>query len=240
MRTLILPDVHDRVSQAQAIIQSVAHDQLILLGDFFDDWGTGIEEATATAAQVKVWLNDPKVTCLLGNHDMSYGWSFLNDRFRCSGFTEDKFIAINKLLLDEDWQKFKTHAWLNGDTNPWLVTHAGFHPSFLTGPEVTGRDQIDAQCQEAWNNLNLGVRHPLLGAGFTRWGDQLAGGLCWLDWHDEFQPIQGVNQLVGHTCGKTVRSMVVPGSRNVCLDTDLKDYAVFVDGTMTVHRVGDL
>ena len=73
MRWLIIPDVHDKIRMANHIIEREPHDQLLLMGDFFDDYRTGVSDAADTAEQVKLWLNAPNTTCLLGNHDMSYG-----------------------------------------------------------------------------------------------------------------------------------------------------------------------
>jgi len=66
MRWLILPDIHDKIRQANEIIERVPHDQLLLLGDFFDDFRTGVTDAADTAKQVKRWLNAANTTCLLG------------------------------------------------------------------------------------------------------------------------------------------------------------------------------
>jgi hypothetical protein len=47
-----------------------------------------------------------------------------------------------------------------------------------------------------------------------------------MDW-DELVPIPGLNQLVGHTPDKSVRHKNTKTSRNICLDTNLRNYAVF-------------
>src|SRR5215471_12713172 len=121
MRWLIVPDIHDKIRKANQIIEREPHDRLLLLGDFFDDFHTGVTDAAGTAAQAKLWLNDPHTTCLLGNHDMSYGWSRENPRLLCAGYSPAKWITINSVLTAEDWCRFKLHAWLDGDTRPWLV-----------------------------------------------------------------------------------------------------------------------
>src|ERR1017187_1037187 len=66
MRWLILPDIHDKLRRANQIIEREPHDRLLLLGDFFDDFRTGVTDAADTASQVKLWLNDPNTSCLLG------------------------------------------------------------------------------------------------------------------------------------------------------------------------------
>src|ERR1035438_5550520 len=107
MRWLILPDIHDKLRRANQIIEREPHDRLLLLGDFFDDFRTGVTDAADTASQVKLWLNDPNTSCLLGNHDMSYGWCRQNRRLLCPGYDAAKWIAINATVTTGDWQKFK-------------------------------------------------------------------------------------------------------------------------------------
>jgi metallophosphoesterase superfamily enzyme len=73
MRYLILPDVHDKIRRANQIIEHEPHGHLLLLGDFFDDFRTGVTDAADTARQVKRWLNASNTTCLLGNHEPKSG-----------------------------------------------------------------------------------------------------------------------------------------------------------------------
>ena len=88
IRWLILPDIHDKLRRANQIIEREPHDRLLLLGDFFDDFRTGVTDAADTATQVKQWLNSPNTTCLLGNHDMSYGWCRQNRQLLCPGYDQ--------------------------------------------------------------------------------------------------------------------------------------------------------
>ena len=64
MRWLILPDIHDKLRRANQIIEREPHDRLLLMGDFFDDFRTGVTDAADTANQMKQWLNSPTTTCL--------------------------------------------------------------------------------------------------------------------------------------------------------------------------------
>jgi predicted phosphodiesterase len=54
MRWLILPDIHDKLRRANQIIEREPHDRLLLMGDFFDDFRTGVTDAADTANQVKL------------------------------------------------------------------------------------------------------------------------------------------------------------------------------------------
>jgi len=121
MRWLILPDIHDKIRRANQIIEREPHDCLLLLGDFFDDFRTGVTDAADTAKQVKRWLSSPNTTCLLGNHDQSYGWGRQNRQLICPGYDAAKWITIHGTVTSRDWQKFRLHAWLEDDQRPWLL-----------------------------------------------------------------------------------------------------------------------
>ena len=236
MRWLIVPDIHDKIKRANQIIQREPHDRLLLLGDYFDDVNTGMTDAADTAKQVNEWLNAPNTTCLLGNHDMAYGWGRENRRFLCPGYDAVKWITINAIIPTRNWRMFRLHAWLESSEGPWLVTHAGFYPAWLADvPPESYRSRIDKLCADAWDSLLHGKHHFLLGRGNSRWGDQEIGGLNWMDW-GEFIPIPGLNQLLGHTPAAKVRWKKAPKSKNVCLDTHLKHYAIFEDGRLEIKR----
>lgn len=234
MRWLILPDIHDKIQRANRIIGLERHDRLLLMGDYFDDFRTGATDAADTAKQVRRWLDAPDTICLLGNHDMSYGWGQHNRRLICPGYDAAKWITIHGNLPARDWQEFKLHVWLEGGERPWLVTHAGFHESWLANVEPHQcREHIDRLCADAWRCLNRGEQHFLLGRGLSRSGDQKIGGINWMDW-EELVPISGLNQLTGHSPGQSVRYKNTASSQNICLDTNLRHYAVFEDGHMQI------
>lgn len=86
MRHLIIPDVHDKTEIVERILNQESFDQLIFLGDFFDDFTTGVREAERTAQRLKTWLDQG--ICLLGNYDLCYGWGRWNTDYMCSGFTQ--------------------------------------------------------------------------------------------------------------------------------------------------------
>ena len=60
-----------------------------------------------------------------------------------------------------------------------------------------------------------------------------------MDW-DELVPVPGLNQLVGHTPDKLVRHKNTPTSRNICLDTNLRNCAVLDGGKLEIKSFDDL
>ena len=53
-------------------------------------------------------------------------------------------------------------------------------------------------------------------------------------------PIPGLNQLVGHTPAQSVRHKKTPRSRNICIDTHLRHYAVFDGGKLEIKSYNAL
>lgn len=243
MRTLIIPDVHDKITAARRIVDRVPHDRLIFLGDFFDDFPTGVDDARATAQFVKEML-DSGAELLMGNHDLSYGWGRSDRRYRCSGYAADKCTAIHEVLGPDDWAKFKLHAWIEGSRRPWLVTHAGIDYRFVFALIEEDRgivEVVDHLCAAALATLGAPTMrvHSLLSAGYDRGGSNAKGGLVWCDWRSLSLP-PGIDQLVGHTPGRAPRVEDCMDAIGVCIDTHLRHYAVVEDGTMQVEEVARL
>jgi len=95
-------------------------------------------------------------------------------------------------------------------------------------------------------DLRDGYMSPFVGAGRARGGRQEFGGVTWLDWTREFEPVSGVNQICGHTPQKNATaedgSMFRIGERSVNwnLDTDLNHVATLDGDDLTVHDVRGL
>ena len=244
MRILILSDIHDKIDIARRIIDSVPHDRRIFQGDFFDDFPTGPIAAKKTAIFVREMLRDSDTDVLLGNHDLSYGWSDACREHRCSGFTRAKHAAINAIIPWDDWCKFKLHLWIPGPRRPWLLTHAGFDNHFVKdGCDLI--DTVDGRCDFALRSLHSpipcerGRGHTILGVGQDRSGRQYRGGILWCDW-DSLSLPPGADQLVGHTPARNPRVEEYPDAIGVCIDTHMRHYAVLEDGRLSVDEVDSL
>ena len=248
IRTLIVPDIHNDVQRVDAIIASLSgrFDQICFLGDYFDDFGDRPTDVEQVAGWLRASLEEPKRIHLLGNHDVAY--LFPGDHTWCTGSTPEKMRAIRAVLDDARLDRLRAAFEIDG----WLVSHAGFHPSMtggLNGPELV------AMADESLRVLATGAPHPLFAAGFARGGPAPFGGVTWLDFTEEFQPIGNLHQLVGHTPlrggvrgyhvlgdGSWVKTIVERGQQppprysrrqcascNWCLDSRLEAVAI-VDG----------
>jgi len=218
MRTLVIPDIHNRIIRAQSIIDKVPHDKLVLTGDYFDNYG---EDAHAAeyARNTAVWLKEKilynrKAVALIGNHDSSYIWSE-NIHFRCSGYTQAKSFAINDVLTNEDKSKFgvyhidQNHVFSHaGLTNKlWKKYSLKFDEtkfdSKLEFFDHVLREESKDALEQAYLNNNV----ELFGAGWDRGGYQQHGGINWIDWNT-LGPIKGINQIVGHSIHRVPQVLI--------------------------------
>lgn len=205
-RTLILSDIHHRHDRAQSIIDKVPHDELVLLGDYFDNYNDTVQEAVDTA----VWLTEkilskPNTVAMIGNHDAAYVFP-QNLHLYCSGHSHEKSNAINKVLTSEYKEKLKVYHITQG----YVCSHAGltnqkwkeYSSKFDRKPEQTDLQFFDEVMsyfvQHDIKRARYNENAELFAAGWDRGGSSRYGGMNWTDWRN-LAPINGINQIVGHS-----------------------------------------
>lgn len=224
MRTLVIPDIHNDIGGADAIIDRETFDRVVFLGDYFDDFGDTVGAAQSAAAWLKRQLMEPNRVCLLGNHDAAY--AFEDRRFRCSGWTPQKQQSIDVIMKPADWRKLQPACPVD-DT--YLLTHAGLHPHWLP-TEGPGRDEVYDFIRLAhYRVLSTGF-DDLFGAGYSRGGSLPYGGITWLD-YGEFEDSPAFKQVFGHTKGGNIRKTK---GGSYCLDTGLAHYAIIENDVVHV------
>lgn len=229
----MVPDIHLRHEQAEAIIAAAGDvDRIVFLGDYFDDWQSTPQASAATARWLRASLREPRRTHLWGNHDIHH----YNPAFACGGWSEANYRAIQEVLRREDWYRLKWYAWADN----WFCSHAGLHPYWWPQPQVASRAELSA-----WLDLHLVAAGAAAGAGRPHWtnisgsarnGPAPVGGLLWLDFKREFEPLPGLDQLVGHS--RRVRWIETATSRNCCLDS-AGTAALVEDGEVTVLQLSE-
>lgn len=260
MATLIIPDIHERIDRLHKALDGHIEkaDRVVFLGDHFDAFGPRnlarlgeicrfingnidgytIEDAPGNDNTAKVL----PATFLLGNHDCHY--FFDHNGFKCSGYDPVKHQFISANIPGVIVEKFRIFT----RVGPYLVSHAGFTEATLPYAKL----EVE---EEAIRTALAGGFDPIFGAGRARGGWLPVGGPTWLDWSAEFEHIDDMPQIVGHTQGKDVRtkgttkaeSKVDPngditvdlGLMSYCLDTALRNCA-FVDeetGKVTIEEV---
>ena len=197
MKTLIMGDVHLRHKKVQMIIDHAKCNNVLYLGDFWDQFGDTPIKNMETAIWVRNRMDDhPEDIWVWGNHDISYAHS---SRYTmCSGHTEHKRQVITGILDNDHWDRFKFCHWLQPDN--WLCTHAGLHPRYVKKNKNNIRMFLDEEEKKAKQALYNKTHHWFWNAGHARGGFYDDGGVVWCDFREEFEPIPGLNQIFGHTC----------------------------------------
>jgi len=203
--SLIIPDIHLKWEQAEKIISSIGADEVIFLGDYFDDFDDTPKMVNDTCEWLKVSVNKPNRIHLFGNHDVHYAYTYRT--LRCSGYEEWKYYIIRDTLSREVWEKLKWYHFLD---NRWLITHAGLHrlnvPASIL--KLKGErekfikelsDYLDYEIIEGFKSAANNETHTMLNAGLARGGWNQVGGITWCDFEMEFKPIIGIGQICGHT-----------------------------------------
>jgi hypothetical protein len=231
--SLILPDPHEEIDLLERILYNNKADHYVILGDFFDSWTIEPERWQRMARFVEQNSRDPQFSFLWGNHDAHYRWSEVPG-IHSSGFMERRLHEIREIVTPAAWDAFRFFKFIDG----WLISHAGFHRGLLHPTLGAYPEFLAQQEQQCLEHLNNKILHPWVIPGYVvggRHGD--VGGVIWNRWEKEFEPIAGVNQIVGHTRGPVYREKNIEGSRNYCIDTDLK-YGIYItDGDAIVKRL---
>lgn len=245
-KVLILSDVHQDINRLDKIIKAESADINVCLGDWFDSFTFDSEsDFIKTAEYLKSYLNYPKNITLWGNHDTQY--LSKNKYTLCSGYTTDKAKLANEFFGTEKSHiadKFKWYVWVDDK----LCTHAGLHPNLIRSNCKTNED-IDKYLQEeseaANRCLKTNQKNWFYLAGRARGGPERYGGITWLDFDYEYDPIDDLQQVVGHTfrrsrkveCHKSEGFMNPLDANNVCIDTNMVEYLTVSDGKWEIKSV---
>lgn len=229
MKTLVISDAHNRISEVSKIISQNPDANLIVsLGDWFDSFFEDENSTELTARYLKNLTEQRNFVWLLGNHDASYFFPEC-DYLWCRGQTLKKQAAIQKVFGKQ--KPFKLFHW----DEYYLYTHAGVNPYFIPKDGFCP-DKFQERVDVALLNLNRGVYDELVGPGISRGGRQTYGGITWQD-YDEFVPTPGLNQIFGHTQSREPRQILGENSVNWCLDTQNRHYAVVENSRITIHEL---
>lgn len=203
--TLIIPDLHHRWRQAEKIISSVGADEVIFLGDYFDDFDDTPDMVQETCDWLESSVGKPNRIHLFGNHDQHYAFPYRT--FQCSGYAQWKYFIIHDRIDPKLWDKVKWYHFLD---NRWLLTHAGLHKFNVPAHIKKNRSNraefikdlsgyLDYEIRKGFQDGANSKSNWVFNAGAARWGHQRVGGITWCDFEREFYPVKGINQIVGHT-----------------------------------------
>jgi len=268
MKSLIIPDIHNNHTLAETIIGKVKPDHTYFLGDYFDNFDDTYEEIAETADWLSWSVYQKDRTHLMGNHDVHYRFA-ANSGIRCGGYEQAKSVIIENRVKPEHWKQIKFFAYV-GD---WLLSHAGIHPYWIDAgklrndePVIISKDDLTKKLErdsiDCITQLEKGKTHWFVVAGWARSRSPFVGGLLWCDFNEEFSPLRGIHQIIGHTPSRDkIRWKVLKSgdpavyapaegakpelnentSFNVCFDSypALKWYGILEGNELSIHETKD-
>jgi len=205
MKYLVIGDIHGKIDHVETLLQedfSLHHK--IFVGDYADSFTHGRKkQKKVLSALVHAVKTREDVTCLLGNHE----WSYLKEGMQCSGYSGSFHRSIS-IRYPELRTLFKKHFYIPDIA---LITHAG-----ATGELFSSLEDVEAAIESDSDRL--------YNIGRSRGGTSDTGGIFWCDFWREFQEIQGLVQIVGHSSARP-RGSNTPGiiKMNNCYNVDCLD-----------------
>jgi hypothetical protein len=197
MKAIVIGDLHGEINFYHEV-KSSTKEKLILTGDLLDSF---YFSRTEQFKLLELVLNDIErgtTECVFGNHELSY----LMRRMRCSGYASSfdaKIIALKSRM----WKLMK--PFILDKENKVLITHAGLNSQLLreafeTTPDLYERedfiDLIEFFLQESWRSVDDGLVYNI---GMSRGGVDQNAGIFWSDFAVDFNPVEGLTQIFGHT-----------------------------------------
>lgn len=250
-KIVIVADPHNNHIKLDTILKKEDGDINICLGDWFDSFTLDdTADYIDTAKYLKdVFLTDAKNYTLFGNHDLHYLFNAASSR--CSGYEQRKYDAIDK-VIDKVRGVIQDKFHWSIVVDDILLTHAGLDKRLL--PPICDTNEVifkylDENDNEARTKLKIDKSHWFYGAGRARGGNLKAGGIVWCDFNEEFQPIENLRQIVGHTNQWRTNKAVqyhregfvnIVDANNICIDCNLNQYLTITNGKMELKKYNDL
>jgi len=222
MRTLVIPDIHDKTGHADLALKNISFDKAVFLGDFFDSSNGGFVYSGMTAQWLSEKMKDNRFTFLWGNHDIHYAFGF--KYLRSSGFSEWSNEQIKEFITLRHWEKFQFYTEVDG----WFLSHAGLDISYFL--EMGGDlHRLHEEAERAYSAILDQKHHWFFNVGFARGGKGI-GGLTWCDFNTELVNPPSLNQICGHTKGKEYQMK----DKAICLDANQRYFGLIEDGKLEI------
>lgn len=254
MRTLVIPDVHQRVPNVESALSKEAFDEVVFLGDWVDSFyePPQVTSFRNTCKFLRGLMFDhpekDKFVFLPGNHDVQYIYQnkasstagiHAVSAYYCSGFSKVKAKHFRKEFYDKGIrdEHFVKRFKVAHKSQGYLMSHAGVMVEHLAYGETVDR-LVDEVLPDVWanfRNLSYSRNYLISDVGHCRYGWAEIGGLLWLDGRREFAASPDIGkQLFGHTTFREPE-VYAPGTEyeSWCLDTT-RHYGVIEDGTLEI------
>lgn len=248
-KVLIIPDVHQNIGFVKAILRKEDwFDHCVFLGDWFDTFRPIDNQIAYSMKETCNWINskldDDRFTWLLGNHDLSYISSYKPNDFRaratpfyCSGWTKNKAKDFNR-TINPEWIKKVELCCKVGDA---YCVHGGFsHDQFKPYMSEEENIQFLYDDWEKTKSIFMYDSHHWIGkVGPCRRGMDRYSSPVWLDFFEEFKPLDDVRIICGHTNSRFNPQCKTNsnGLDNWCIDNEQNMYIVYQDGKFEIKPI---
>jgi hypothetical protein len=212
MKAIVVGDLHGEINLYHEI-RHKEKEKLILTGDLLDSFYFTRTEQLKLLERVLNDIEDGRTECVFGNHELSY----LMKRMQCSG-RSSSFDAQLIPLKNRMWKLMK--PFIFDKENKVLITHAGLtsqllREAFQAIPDLYERDDfldiIEFFLTESWRAVDDGLVYNI---GRSRGGTDQNAGIFWSDYYVDFNPVEGLTQIFGHTPVQDIRQK----GTNWCID----------------------
>lgn len=184
MKYTFVGDIHGKVDAVKAALDREG--PVVFVGDFMDSFDRSLEDHKECLDLVLDAIERGKARSVFGNHELSY----LMPKHKCSGW--DKYRAsLMRLYHDRIMDAFEPYILLRPD---FLVTHGGLSAPLWEAAGLT-LDTLPKYLDDGWKDL----KSPVHGIGYCRGGFTKFGGIFWTTFREDFEPINGLTQVFGHT-----------------------------------------
>lgn len=188
-RYLVVGDLQNNYNVIPYLIDRP--EKILFIGDFVDSHDFTRREQFNGFMHVLNLIESDRAIALFGNHEMSY----MGPRsMRCSGHSgtmQAKMMPYlsraRKLLM----------PYLYHEATRTLFTHAGVTKALWDRYDLTFETFTDTLYE--WSQ---DPDSPFYGIGCGRGGQAEVAGPLWCDWDTEFDAVDGLTQVVGHSSYK--------------------------------------
>lgn len=207
----IIPDVHGDNIWKYFIDESC--DKIIFLGDYVDSFTIQNSIMINNLLDIIEFKkqNEDKVILLWGNHDIQYLY-YPESEYQCSGIRPEIAFTFKHIFKENEHLFQYAYQYKN-----WIFTHAGiqnnwFHDRFKGNPLINIADQLN-------NPNNRNQKESLYQVGYMRGGmKHNVGGILWCDKQELKKPLEGFNQVVGHTQVSEIKEYIYKNNKVIFCD----------------------
>lgn len=204
MKYVFCGDLHGEINHLKNMHQFAKSigATLVTVGDYTDSFDRTRDEQLQV---IQYLLNNRDIIPLIGNHDVHYMTQYMTS-YACSGFDKYKYR-----MFHSTYNQLKDRLRFFFKVDNILATHAGLSNGYFvdlnkydseTGEPLFNIDEFievqeESMQYEVWNKPFPNNR--LYDVGYDSGGRAGCGGILWARPTENFVPIEGIIQIVGHT-----------------------------------------